>query len=161
MEQTPAWEAKRFSATQEILRTLGNPKVHYHVYKCLPTDPILSQIDPAHPPQLTSWKSILILSSHLRLELPSRLFPSGFPTNTLYTPLPYSKRVTCPAHQILLDFIARKIVDEEYRSLSYSLCSLLHSPVTSPRLGTNILLNTLFSNTLWATKFHTHKKQSF
>ena len=39
------------------------------------------------PPHPTSWRSILILSSHLRLGLPSSLFPSGFPTTTLYTPL--------------------------------------------------------------------------
>ena len=41
------------------------------------------------PPQPTSWRSILILSSHLRLVLPRGLLPSGFPTKTLYTPLPY------------------------------------------------------------------------
>ena len=39
-------------------------------------------------PQPTSWRSILILSTHLCLGLPSGLFPSGFPTKTLYTPSP-------------------------------------------------------------------------
>jgi hypothetical protein len=37
---------------------------------------------------------------------------------------------------------------EQYRSSSSSLCSFLHSPVTSSFLGNNILLSTLFSNTL-------------
>ena len=37
-------------------------------------------------PHPTSWRSVLILSIHLRLGLPSGLFPSGYPTKTLYTP---------------------------------------------------------------------------
>jgi len=98
-----------------------------------------------HP---TSWKSILILSTYLRLGLPSCLFPSGFPTKTLYAPLSSPIRATCPAHHTLLDFITPTILGEEYRSFSSSLCSLLHSPVTSSLLGPNILLNTIFSNTL-------------
>jgi hypothetical protein len=40
------------------------------------------------------------------------------------------------------------IFGEEYRSLSSSLCSFLYSPVISSLLGPNILLSTLFSNTL-------------
>ena len=38
-------------------------------------------------PHPTSWRPIIILSTHLRLGLPSGLFPSGFPTKTLYTAL--------------------------------------------------------------------------
>jgi len=41
-------------------------------------------------PHPTSWRSILILSTHLRIGHPSGLFPSGFPTKTLYTPFPHS-----------------------------------------------------------------------
>ena len=40
-------------------------------------------------PHPTSWRSVLILSTHLRLGLPSVLLPSGFPTKTLYTPSPH------------------------------------------------------------------------
>ena len=97
-------------------------------------------------PHPTSRRSILILSTYLRLGLPSGLFPSGFPTKTLYTPLSSPLRTTCPAHLILLDFITHTILGEGYKSFSSSLCNLLHSPVTSSLLGRNILLNIMFIN---------------
>jgi hypothetical protein len=36
----------------------------------------------------------------------------------------------------------------EVQIIKFLICSFLHSPVTSSLLGPNILLNTLFSNTL-------------
>ena len=65
-------------------------------------------------PHPTSWRSILILSTHPRLGLPSGLFPSGFPTKILYTTFSSPISATCPAHLILLDFITRTILGEEY-----------------------------------------------
>ena len=48
----------------------------------------LSWASPIHSiyPHPTSWRSILLLSTHLRLGLSSGLLPSGFTNKTLYTP---------------------------------------------------------------------------
>jgi hypothetical protein len=57
-------------------------------------------------------------------------------------------RVTRPVNLICFDVITRTTLGDDYRSLSTSLYSFLHSLVTSSPLGSNILLYTLFPNTL-------------
>ena len=140
MEQSSSLEVKGASATQEIPHLLWNPKAHYRIHKRPPPFPILSHINPVHVPHLTSWRSTLMLSSHLRLVLPLVSFPRVSP------PKPYTHlspvRATFLAHLIVLELISRIIFGEEYRSLSTSLCSLLQSSVIST------LLNTLCSNIL-------------
>ena len=76
-------------------------------------------------PHPTSWRSILI-STHLRLGLPSGLLPSDFPSKTLYTPLSSPILATCPAPLIFLDYITHTILGEEYKSCSSSLCNHLY-----------------------------------
>jgi len=66
----------------------------------------------------------------LRIGLPNCLFPSVLFTTSLYAPHIYPICATYPAHLILLDLITRTIFGEQYRSLSSSLCSHLHSPDT-------------------------------
>jgi hypothetical protein len=82
------------------------------------------------------------------LAFRSGLFPSSFPTKILYTFFSSPMRATCSAHLILLYLICLMIFGDKHKLWSSSLCNLLHSSVTLSLLGLNILLRTLFSNTL-------------
>ena len=84
MEQNPSWEANDSLASQKMFRILLEPNVHYLVHYSPPLVPILSQMSQttlSHPVSLTS---ILILSSCLRLDCPSRLVPSRSRAKILY-----------------------------------------------------------------------------
>ena len=128
--QSPSWEANWFAASQEIPRISRNPKVYYRTHKRPPPVSILGQSNPVHIP--TSH----LLEIHPNIIHPytprsSQWSPSlRFPHQNPIHPLSSYIHATCPSHLILLDFITRTILGEEYKSFSYSLLNLLHSPVT-------------------------------
>jgi hypothetical protein len=75
---------------------------------------ILRQINPIHTTP-SYLRSILILSTHLHLGLPSGLLPSDFSTNILYALLFFLIHATCLAHFIILDLTILIIFGEEYK----------------------------------------------
>ena len=148
MEQGSSWADNRFSANPEISRILWNPKVHYRFHTCSPPVPMLCQLDTVHTS--TSY----FLKIHLNIILSSMPGSSKWslsvrcphPSPVWTFPLPSTCYTPRPSHSSW--FYHTNNFGEEYRSLSSSLCSFLHSPVTFSLLGPNIFHRTVFSNTL-------------
>jgi len=130
MEQSPSWEASSHSASQiphllwtRRFITVFTTAHHWSLswFGCIHST----------PSQPISLRSILILSSHLRVDLPSGLLCSGFQIRILYEFFFCPMHATCHAHLILLDLITLITFGEVYKLWSSSLCRLLQPNATS------------------------------
>jgi hypothetical protein len=70
---------------------------------------------------------VLILSSHLRLDLPNGLFLLGFPNVIFYAFIFSPMRAICPTHLVPLDVIVQIIIVKEYKLWIFPLCNLVFS----------------------------------
>jgi len=147
----------KFHRTQRFITALTSV--------CQLSLPWASPIQSIHPHPI-SWRSNLILSTHLCLGLPSGLFPSGFPTKILYTPSPHPYR---PHAQPISFFSILSPTQYWVRSTDnlaprYAISSI---PLLPRPSSVQIFTSTPYSQTsaasflpsLSATKFHTHTKQ--
>ena len=152
MVQSPSWEVNWFAASQEIPGLSRNPKVHYPTHKRPPPIPI-----PIHGQP----NSIHIPTSHLLEIHPNIIHPSTprsphwtlslrFPHQDLIHTLSSPIRATCTAHLILLNFITRIILGEDYKSFSSSLCNLFlpqcQRPSFTPRQNNRQNYSSIYLN---------------
>jgi hypothetical protein len=125
---------------------LWEPKVHYCINNSPPSVPILSQLSPVHVPSHFMKINFNIIPIYAWVSQVVSFPQVSLPKSCMHRPFPHICYMLAPI--ILLDFVTQKIFGDEYISLGSSLCSLLHSPVTSGLLGPNILLSALFSKSL-------------
>jgi hypothetical protein len=83
LEQSPSSESYFRSTGQEISRLLLNSNVRYLSHNSAPLLPNMKWMNPVHSLTHYSFDFILVLSSNLRLPLPSSLFLSSPPTKIL------------------------------------------------------------------------------
>jgi hypothetical protein len=136
MEQSPSWEAKRFSASKKLPTFCGTRRfiTAFTRVRHLSLSGVRSIL--SMPFRNIPSIPILILFSHLCLGLSSSSFPQFSPPQPCMHPAFPPTGAKLPAH---LNFylITRIISGVKWadRSSSCSFCSLLHSPVTSSLSG--------------------------
>jgi len=146
-EQSPTWEANRFSASQEISRILWNLKVHRRIHNNPPPVPVLSHSNP-----------VRVSSSHFLKVYFNIIFPST-PTSSKWSlstrsshlhsvctsPVPHTCHMPRPSHSPWFDHTNKHLVrNMDYKSSRYLIST---PPLPCPSLlGPNMLLSTQWHN---------------
>ena len=125
-----SWEANQFSAHQEITHTFETWRFITMFtsarYMSLSSARSIHSM-PHHP---TSWRCF----NNILPSMPR----SPYRNPVCTSPLSHTCYVPCQCHSSGFDH--PNVFGTEYRSLSSSICSFLHFPVSASLLGPNILL---------------------
>jgi hypothetical protein len=100
MQLSPSWQGGGYLSGQEI------PGIWCNLRILSPSWARWIQSTASHP---ISSRSLLILHTHLPLDIPSILLPSRLRTKPSHVLVFSPLRTTCPAHLILLHSITRII----------------------------------------------------
>jgi hypothetical protein len=143
---SPSWEANWFAASQEIPRILFSGV-------SLPHSQVPATCPYPEPAQWSSYTTFHFPKINLTIILPSKSGPPPVVSFSQFFPPKPCTRLSPPhkrymPHPSNSRFYRLHNSGRGYGSLSSSLCSYLHSPVTLSLIGPNILLNTRFSNIL-------------
>jgi hypothetical protein len=136
MAQIPFWEANRFLASQKNFPHFIIPAFTRDRYISLSWARPIKSMPPSHFPKI-----------YLNIILPPTPGSSKW---SLFLVFSYQNPVYTSPHTCYMHSPSSRFDHPNniwWGSLSSSLCSFLHSTVTSSLLGPNILFSTLFSNT--------------
>ena len=99
MEQSPSWELTGLKLVKKFPAFYGTRRFITAVTSARHLSLSWASSIQSIPPHPTSWRSILILSSHLHLGLPSGSFPQVSPPNHAHTsPLPHTRYTPRQSH---------------------------------------------------------------
>ena len=129
MERSPSWEAKRFSASQEIPRIVWNPNVYYHVYKWSAGHLSLSWARP-----IQSMPPSHFLKIHLNIILPFTPGSSKW-SLSLTTVANYRTKLPAVVWEIFEDFRGISKFVCIYSTISQGTFKCVPRILTVPRMS--------------------------
>ena len=119
MQQSPSWKLTSSQLLKKFPTFYGTRRFIIAVASSCHLSLSWARSIQSIPPQSTFWRSILTLFSYLCLDFPSGLFPSSFPTKTLYTPLLSPiRRLTTLKYYLCLPLI--RLRQHRFLRLSYT-----------------------------------------
>jgi hypothetical protein len=142
MEHSLPWKFYSCSANQKTTRFAWNLTVHYGLHAIPSLDAILKQLQRDTRSHTIFLKSILTITMHLVLCLPSGLFPSYLPAKSFYSCCTWPMGVTWPTQFIRLYLITLVILVRRPCDVWFSVDGLLAPCITWRRRITPFILFT-------------------